>query len=147
MLIIKAHSGYLDDIKKINIQSMPEQYADDFWLRCLNEGLSYVALDDDKVVGYCIGIMQNYLDIPNCGIIVSVAVDKAYRGKGIATELITKTWNAMKNRGAKACALQVRATNYSAQLLYNKLDMHQAGYIKNYYPDGEMAFIYIKFFN
>ena len=100
--------------------------------------LSFVCLINDKVVGYCLGKIEE--DDPQHGHITSLAVHPQYRRLGIAKKLITLSVMQMKNAWkTKGVYLHVRVSNSNAQGLYEqigfKLEKTEAGY----YQDGEDA--------
>ena len=144
MVLRKAVVADIPAIIDVNLRTIPEHYKKEFWEQCIAEHLSHVCLLDDKMIGYCIAITQNYLSIEKCGIIISIAVLPETRNKGVATSLLHKTWDLMKQKNIYSCALQVRVTNWTAIKLYEKLNMRQVGIHPKYYPDLESAYIYLK---
>ena len=90
--------------------------------------LWYVALDDDRVVGY-IGSQTV------CGEtdVMNIAVHPDYRRRGIGQILIEELIREVKNLGSISLTLEVRDSNIAAVSLYEKLGFSQVGLRKNYY--------------
>ena len=90
--------------------------------------LWYVALDDDRVVGY-IGSQTV------CGEtdVMNIAVHPDYRRRGIGQILIEELVREVKNLGSISLTLEVRSSNAPAVSLYEKLGFSQVGLRKNYY--------------
>ncbi|MGN0342323.1 MAG: ribosomal protein S18-alanine N-acetyltransferase [Roseburia sp.] len=87
-----------------------------------------VAREDEVCIGYC-GI---YLAADE-GEITNVAVDPAYRRKGVARALLQQLLQQAKERGASHIVLEVRASNEAARALYEKLGFTACGVRKNFY--------------
>ena len=87
-----------------------------------------VADDDGKVLGY-VGsqTVMGETDMMN------IAVHPDCRKQGIATGLIAGLIGALQLQGSYSLALEVRASNIPAILLYEKLGFSQVGLRKNYY--------------
>jgi ribosomal-protein-alanine N-acetyltransferase len=90
--------------------------------------LWYVALEDDRVVGY-IGSQTV------CGEtdVMNIAVHPDYRRQGIGQILIEELIREVKNLGSISLTLEVRSSNAPAVSLYEKLGFSQVGLRKNYY--------------
>jgi ribosomal-protein-alanine N-acetyltransferase len=87
-----------------------------------------VALDDDRVIGY-VG-SQSVLDGAD---MMNIAIDPAYRRRGVAQELVERLEMALKEKGVICLALEVRASNVAAIALYEKLGFSVIGKRPNYY--------------
>ncbi|MEM2518912.1 MAG: GNAT family N-acetyltransferase, partial [Nitrososphaerota archaeon] len=73
---------------------------------------------------------------------ISIAVLPEYRRAGIATALMEKAMEALKNvYGCSEIFLEVRVSNTPAINLYEKLGFIKIERIKNYYLDGEDAYL------
>ncbi len=90
-----------------------------------------------KVVGY-IAVMD--LDRETSKI-VSFAVKKEFRGRGIGKRLLSTAIERCRERGKKKVLLEVRVSNYVAQRLYKKMGFEIVNVIPNYYHDGEDAYL------
>lgn len=66
----------------------------------------------------------------------SIAVTRAYRGRGIGTQLVEAALQATLDRGYLALRLEVREDNAEAIQLYERLGFQPAGRVERYYEDG-----------
>ena len=87
-----------------------------------------VALEGEQVLGY-VG-SQTVLDESD---MMSLAVDPAFRRRGIARALVCALIEQLRKMGSRCLTLEVRASNESAQALYACLGFVQVGRRKNYY--------------
>lgn len=73
----------------INMVSMPEHYRAGFWTATFNQfgNFCFVAREEGKIVGYIL-CRKEEVDHIMTGIVISVAVDKDHRSKGIAEKLM-----------------------------------------------------------
>ncbi|MBI3802295.1 MAG: ribosomal protein S18-alanine N-acetyltransferase [Nitrospirae bacterium] len=93
---------------------------------------AYVAREEDhrQIVGYTLfWLVYDELHLMN------VAVDPAWRGKGIGEELVRFALETGKRRHIRMATLEVRASNFTAQSLYRKLGFYQVGVRRNYYRE------------
>ncbi len=67
--------------------------------------------------------------------VASLAVDPAYRQKGIGCRLLAKTLLLCYEKGARLAMLEVREGNLAGQNLYRKLGFEAVGIRKGYYQD------------
>jgi len=81
------------------------------------------------------------LGITKRGHVISIAVLPNHQQKGVGYALIREAMQAMANYKAKECYLEVRTSNLPAVGLYKKLGFEIARISKNYYADGEDAFV------
>jgi ribosomal protein S18 acetylase RimI-like enzyme len=59
--------------------------------------------------------------------VLSIAVRKEFRGRGVGAALIREGMEILKNKGAVAVRLEVRTGNLSARRLYQKSDFREVG--------------------
>ena len=87
---------------------------------------SFIALHENRAIGIVFGGMKNYegINTMRCG---SLAVDNAYRGKGVSQELMKLHKEEAIKQGCKQQFLEVIMGNNRAIKFYNKL-----GYNKIY---------------
>lgn len=76
-----------------------------------------------------------------CAELVSVAVDPARRGQGIASSLMRSTLRRLRLRRAGQLTLAVRTSNWQAQALYAKFGFARLRQMRRYYEDGEDALV------
>ncbi len=92
-----------------------------------------------KIVGYIVT-----MDVDDVtGKIISFAVRKEFRGKGIGKMLLKSAIERLKTRGKKKITLEVRVSNVQAQALYEKLGFKITEVIPSYYSDGEDAYFMV----
>ena len=94
------------------------------------QSLFYIAVEESRVLGY-IG-MSYVLDE---GYIYNVAVDSAWRNKGVGSALIQTLVTYAKKHNFAFLTLEVRESNASARSLYAKFGFVKAGERKHYYTD------------
>jgi ribosomal-protein-alanine N-acetyltransferase len=73
--------------------------------------------------------------------IATVASHPQYRGCGLGQWLVVSLMEQAQDRGARVATLEVRASNLSAQKLYDKLGFDVVGMRRKYYRDGEDGLI------
>jgi len=139
----------LDGVIRINRECLPENYTALFFINLYKRfpGTFIVAEADGKIVGYIMCRIETgipsfkLLGITKKGHVISIAVLPSHQGKGIGYALIHEATQAMVNYKAKECYLEVRESNLSAIHLYMKLGFETARTLRNYYADGEDAFV------
>ncbi|TAK02492.1 MAG: ribosomal-protein-alanine N-acetyltransferase [Candidatus Manganitrophaceae bacterium] len=93
---------------------------------------AYVAREEEqrRIVGYVLfWMVYDELHLMN------VAVDPAWRKRGIGEELVRFAINTGVGRGIRMATLEVRTSNLTAQSLYRKLGFHQVGVRRSYYRE------------
>lgn len=81
-----------------------------------------------RVIGYVISWFV--LDQGELG---NVAVDEAWRRRGVGRLLIVAALERARERGASEVYLEVRRSNLGAQRLYREMGFRQVGIRRNYY--------------
>ena len=85
---------------------------------------------DGRVAGILIGqVAANELEILN------LAVAKAHRRRGIATQLLTAALESARAAGARESYLEVRASNEAGIAFYSRMGFRVSGHRPNYYRD------------
>lgn len=79
-----------------------------------------------------------------CAEVVSVAVDPAWRGQGIACALMRGTLRRLRLRHVSRVTLAVRPSNWRALELYAKFGFAKLRKLRRYYEDGEDALELLK---
>jgi len=139
----------LDGVIRINRECLPENYSTSFFLNLFRrfQETFIVAELNQEIVGYIMCRIETgipsfkMLGITRKGHVISIAVLPTHHRRGIARRLINAATNAMMNYNAKECYLEVRESNIPAITLYQKLGFKHAKTIRNYYADGECAFV------
>lgn len=94
--------------------------------------LLYVAeAGEDRVVGMI--VVWVIIDEAH---IATIAVDPAWRGRGIAQELMAAALAASIRQGAVSATLEVRQHNLNAQRLYRRFRFDEVGRRPRYYHDN-----------
>ncbi|RLE84918.1 MAG: ribosomal-protein-alanine N-acetyltransferase [Thermoprotei archaeon] len=139
----------LDEVIRINKSNLPENYPS-YFFKLHHERYPkafLVAMIKDKIVGYVMcrveeGILYTAEKSGRQGHIVSLAVDKPFRRRGIGKALMKKAMKALYNDyKVDEYYLEVRVSNGSAISLYEKLGYKKVKVIKGYYLDGEDAYL------
>jgi tRNA threonylcarbamoyl adenosine modification protein YeaZ/ribosomal-protein-alanine acetyltransferase len=90
----------------------------------------YTARVDGRLVGYCAcWIVFDELHIN------SIAIDDAWRRRGVARALLTQVFRDAFGAGARMATLEVRQSNTAARHLYENLGFAVEGVRRNYYQD------------
>ncbi len=139
----------LDWVIRVNRECLPENYTAIFFINLYKRfpGTFIVAEADGEIVGYIMCRIETgipsfkVLGITKKGHVISVAVMPSHQRKGIGYALIREAMQAMVNYNAKECYLEVRESNLFALHLYKKLGFETARTLRNYYADGEAAFV------
>lgn len=133
---------YIDGIYNISEQNIPNGWSKNAFLAELNKPnvIYSIALIDGGVAGF-LGV-QYVLDTAE---ITNIAVSDNYKRQGIATKLLNNVFKQLKSQNISSIELEVRETNFSAQMLYQKADFIKCGVRKRYYSDtGESAILMTK---
>ena len=139
----------LDGVVRINRECLPENYTDLFFINLFKRfpETFIVAEVDGEIVGYIMCRIETgipsfkVLGISKKGHVISLAVLPNHHRKGIGYQLMREATQAMVNYKAKECYLEVRESNIPAVNLYKKLGFETTRAIRNYYADGEDAFL------
>lgn len=139
----------LDGVIRINRECLPENYSTLFFMNLYKRfpETFIVAEINREIVGYIMCRIETgipsfkVLGIAKKGHVISIAVLPEHHRKGIGNQLIKKATRAMVNYKAKECYLEVRESNLPAIQLYKKLGFEVVRSIRNYYADGENAFV------
>jgi ribosomal-protein-alanine N-acetyltransferase len=89
-----------------------------------------------EILGYAIGEKNK-----DSGLIISVAVKKEWRKRGIGGRLIEKLLENFKKEGMKIVFLHVREENKEAINFYQALGFKIIELVENYYSNGENAYL------
>ncbi len=104
----------------------------------------YVTFGSDLIVADMGGRVVGYIAVMDMGReakIISFAVKKEFRGKGIGDKLLKAAIERCRRRGKERILLEVRVSNEIAQRLYKKNGFKIIDVIPNYYNDGEDAYL------
>ena len=125
----QVHPEYREKMALVDLKTVKE-----------NEGICYLAIDNDKVVGLIMGCIfpydkYDYLDYkcPRRGEITELIVTKKVRSKGVGKLLMDKIETYFKEKGCEYVFVEVFGYNENAYNFYQKDDYHTRMYhmIKN----------------
>jgi [ribosomal protein S18]-alanine N-acetyltransferase len=139
----------LEDVIQINRNCLPENYTPLFFMNLYKRypDTFFVAEFNKELIGYIMCRIETgapsfkTLGITRKGHVISIAILPKHQQKGIGYSLMLEATQAMWNYNAKECYLEVRASNLPAVGLYKKLGFETVRTLRNYYADGENAFL------
>ena len=140
-------------VSKMTAADVPAAAALDrrlFSGECWNEEDFYSSLNDPNRIFFaahedaffvgCCGLQQSCEQ----GDVLTIAVDPAYRRKGIGSALLQAAVAAFAQQGGTNLFLEVRASNESAKALYCKHGFQQIGVRRGYYQQPkEDGLVYV----
>ena len=150
MTIIEYEDKYLEDVKdllvelgeyivsidKDELEQVHPDYRDKLTMLDLkevndNNGKCYLALENDKVIGFIMGIIRpyeeyDYLDYkcPKEGEITELIVTSKIRSKGVGQALMNKLEEYFKSVGCEYIIVDVFAYNDNGIKFYDKQGYH-----------------------
>jgi ribosomal protein S18 acetylase RimI-like enzyme len=119
------------------LQAPPVEAARAFVLRNIAAGVpQFVALDGEKVVGWCDICPSDKDTNRHCGTL-GMGVIAGYRHQGIGTRLLERTIARAREIGLERVELEVYESNTAAAALYKKVGFQVEGRkIRSYKIDG-----------
>ncbi len=150
MQIVEYENKYLEDVRdllveledyivsidKDNLDIVHQEYREKMAIKDLeevnnNEGICYLAIDNNKVVGLIMGCIfpyeeYDYLDYkcPRRGEITELIVNKKARSKGIGNLLMNKIEEYFKEKDCEYIFVEVFGYNDNAFKFYSKDGYH-----------------------
>lgn len=101
--------------------------------------LFLVAERGNRVIAYSITAVSPSRN-GNRAELISVAVDPAYLGTGVASALMDSTLRRLRRRGITRLVLMVKVTNQRALAFYQKYGFRKLRRVAGYYEDGADGF-------
>lgn len=96
----------------------------------------FIVIEDiGTVQGFILGVMVSNIQAR----ILMLAVRRDWRRRGYGTLLFHRFCAECAKKGVRYITLEVRESNISAILFYEKMGFQSVGEIKRYYTDGEHA--------
>lgn len=142
MKIILASRKYLKEIMEIENECFLEPFKEENIIYELEENafsVFYLALENERVVGFL-----DFWITFDSSTVCQIATRKEYRNKGIASCLLNKMFNDLKDKDVVVSTLEVRTHNVSAINLYTKHGYFKEVIKPNYYSNGDDALYMIK---
>lgn len=129
-LIRNMQESDLDEVCRIEQESFSMPWTKEAMAASLkNENNVYLVAEyAEKIAGYCC-----MWGIAGEGQINNVAVDKAYRGKGIAQKMMKAFIEEGRKKNLTEFTLEVRESNLAAIRLYEKIGFKKEGVRKDFY--------------
>lgn len=142
VIVRQATEKDLGRIFEIEVSSFKEPYPESllYMYLKLTPELFLVVEKNGNIVGYIIGLIR----LGGLGHIVSLAVDPKERRKGYGTLLLNTILKKFKKLKVHKVRLEVRVSNTAAINLYKKHGFKIARIIKNFYLNGEDAYVMVK---
>ncbi|AAB85496.1 MULTISPECIES: ribosomal protein S18-alanine N-acetyltransferase [Methanothermobacter] len=138
MIIREFRPQDLKVVLKIERDSFMDPYPAHLLRDIYNLGAGFlVAQEDGKVVGFIIF----WIRFEDEGHIISLAVDKDYRRRGVGAALVMTAISIFEKFHIKNIKLEVRARNKGAIKFYRALGFSEEKILENYYEDGEDAVV------
>jgi N-alpha-acetyltransferase 30 len=142
---------YLPQIRELISKDLSEPYSIYVYRYFLYQWaeLCFMALDTNHhtLVGVVICKLERHRGGPMRGYIAMLATSEKFRGKGIATTLVSKAIDLMIERDADEIALETEETNTAAMKLYERLGFLKSKKLHRYYLNGNSAYrllLYLK---
>ncbi|BCS91858.1 ribosomal protein S18-alanine N-acetyltransferase [Metallosphaera javensis (ex Sakai et al. 2022)] len=144
IIISDAWEEDLEQIEKIERESFDNPYPFSLLKAYLQlaEGLFLVARDGDRVVGYCIGIVQ----LKVRGHIISIASSSEVRRTGIGSLLLQELERRFHKLGCTYSYLEVNVNNEEAIRFYYNRSYRVVRTRRNYYGRNKHGFVMVKNF-
>jgi len=95
-----------------------------------------VAENESEVMGYAVGKPKN-----DEAEIISLAINPNFRQQGIGAELANFLLEHFKKKGTRKISLRVRTKNKLGIAFYRKAGFEISKKIKNYYQNGDDAYL------
>jgi ribosomal-protein-alanine N-acetyltransferase len=127
----------LDRVLEIERACFPSPWLRQHFLDELNSAYAF-PLSAFAADGTLVGFICPMLLLDE-GHILDVAVDPAWRGRGLGRLLVQRVLDDCRSGGASFVSLEVRVSNVAAIALYRGMGFIEVGRRKRYYQDGEDA--------
>lgn len=120
----------IDPLKRLRLMpGYAELYTEGFLKKIADQkGKIYVAIAEDKLVGFIAAVMDEWTEMDLLGHvpdvyarIIELFVDEPYRGTGIGKELMETMEKFLKEAGCGYVSLEVFGPNKAAHEFYGKL--------------------------
>ncbi|KIX92264.1 uncharacterized protein Z520_12010 [Fonsecaea multimorphosa CBS 102226] len=149
---LERESEYLPQIRELISKDLSEPYSIYVYRYFLYQWpelcfMAVDATDDNKLAGVVICKLEPHRGGPLRGYIAMLATKDKFRGKGIATTLVSKAIDLMIEKDADEIALETEETNTGAMKLYERLGFLRSKKLHRYYMNGNSAYrllLYLK---
>ncbi|KIX06784.1 uncharacterized protein Z518_04760 [Rhinocladiella mackenziei CBS 650.93] len=149
---LEKEPEYLPQIRELISKDLSEPYSIYVYRYFLYQWaeLCFMAVDttdNNKLAGVVICKLEPHRGGPLRGYIAMLATKEKFRGKGIATTLVSKAIDLMIEKDADEIALETEETNTAAMKLYERLGFLRSKKLHRYYLNGNSAYrllLYLK---
>ncbi|KIW74568.1 hypothetical protein Z517_11338 [Fonsecaea pedrosoi CBS 271.37] len=149
---LEKEAEYLPQIRELISKDLSEPYSIYVYRYFLYQWpeLCFMAVDandDNRLAGVVICKLEPHRGGPLRGYIAMLATKDKFRGKGIATTLVSKAMDLMIEKDADEIALETEETNTAAMKLYERLGFLRSKKLHRYYMNGNSAYrllLYLK---
>ncbi len=138
MEIRKFRPNDLKRVFEIENMSFDQSYGINMFQQLYEMGIGFLVAEKD---GYVIGYVMFWIKYENQGHIISIAVDKNYRRKGVGTQLLVKAIAVLSLLRIDAIYLEVKQSNEAAVKFYKNFHFKMDRVVPGYYENGEGAII------
>jgi ribosomal-protein-alanine N-acetyltransferase len=138
MIIREFRRPDVKQVLEIEFSSFKDPYPSHILVDIYNLGAGFlVAQQDNMIVGYIIF----WIRFEDEGHIISLAVEKKYRRKGVGSSLVWSALDIFKKYNLKKIKLEVRIGNKAARKFYQEIGFEEKEFLPSYYDDGEDAVV------
>lgn len=138
MIIRLAKMDDLDRVHEIEVSAMSHPWTYDNYVEAFNEknAIFVVAEDDGSAPASVVGFVLLYIGADQ-GDIPDVVVEKSYRNRHVASDMLEFLYQQAVNRGVQEIFLEVRQSNNPAIALYRHQGFEPIGERKHFYQDPD----------
>ncbi len=104
--------------------------------------LFLVAVENTVLLGYIVGEINHRAGF-NRGQLLSLAVRRKKRRRGIGRQLLHALIDVLRAHNCRELVLEVRVSNHSAKAFYQKHNFRETKRSRKYYENGEDAIIMV----
>ena len=138
MIIRKFKPEDVKRVYEIECMSFQQSYGVNIFLQLHEMGIGFfVAEEENYVVGYVIF----WLKYENQGHIISIAVDKNHRRKGVGKQLLIKAISILSLLDINRIYLEVNENNIEAVEFYKNFSFVVDRVVPRYYENGDGAIV------
>lgn len=137
-----------EQLTQIEFDSFTDPYPKELfrYLASIHPDQFLVAIEkkeeSETLLGYAVADIDEYLR-QQIGHILSIAIRKKDRRRGIGYRLLSELINVLKAKECSGVLLEVRVSNDVAQVLYQKLGFQEVKRSRKFYDNGEDALIMV----
>jgi ribosomal-protein-alanine N-acetyltransferase len=133
----------LPEVMRIELSSFPSDAFDELTFAQLYEScgdLFLVAEHEGRIVGYSVTCVE-WEGGELVGHVHSIAVDPAFRRRGVGRALMEETFRRLRSLGVGEVRLETSASNAAGLRFWLSLGFKPVGVRKRYYADGSDALV------